>query len=353
MKHTQRAFGLDFIRVSAILSVIASHFFLHTGFQNYEFRGISMFLQAILKFFFGIGVPLFILLTGYLNCHKEATLKYYLGGKKVLSLYLFWSIVTCLYLVERSDVEIIKAIKGIISFSTIRYGWYIEMWIGLFLLIPFLNIMWQNCPTKSQKRLLLGILFVMTCIPNYTNQYGHLTPAYWRVCYPLFFYFSGAYIREYQPQMRKLWWYLIGGICLTAPTLNALFVSNSIFVQYTGEPNGIFGAIISIIFFVLCYKFDTKKQQVSWFFAIVSIASLEMYLCSYMFDVALYPKFQGILHWNDASSAGKYFLIVVPIIFTCALTAAFLRRECSKRLVRFAQALYSFRCKKSRRSSIR
>ena len=139
-----RVIGLDLIRSLAIFFVIAGHFFsLNTEFKTTEFSGISMFIQLIFFIIFISGVPLFILLTGYLNRNKTVSKDYYKSCIRVLVAYLFFSIVTILfrkyYLHE--DMSWIKWGLKILDFSAIPYGWYIEMWIGLFLLTPFLNMM--------------------------------------------------------------------------------------------------------------------------------------------------------------------------------------------------------------------
>lgn len=85
-----RLTGLDLIRSCAILFVIAGHFSLNTGFQQAIFEGPSMFIQGTMKFFFGMGVPLFLLLTGYLNSKKELSSRYYRGGFRVAASYLLF-----------------------------------------------------------------------------------------------------------------------------------------------------------------------------------------------------------------------------------------------------------------------
>ena len=56
-----------------------------------------------------------------------------------------------MYLYNNIPGGVIKdVVMRIFSFSTIPYGWYVEMWIGLFLMVPFLNILWWNCPSKKQ-----------------------------------------------------------------------------------------------------------------------------------------------------------------------------------------------------------
>lgn len=40
---------------------------MNSWFQKTEFSGASMFVQGMAKFFFGMGVPLFLMMTGFLN----------------------------------------------------------------------------------------------------------------------------------------------------------------------------------------------------------------------------------------------------------------------------------------------
>ena len=69
----QRICGLDLIRVVAIFFVIAGHFFvINTSYRSVPFTGMSMFLQGMMHSVFTVGVPLFMMLTGYLNIHKIA-----------------------------------------------------------------------------------------------------------------------------------------------------------------------------------------------------------------------------------------------------------------------------------------
>ncbi|WP_241147744.1 acyltransferase family protein [Barnesiella sp. An55] len=78
-----RIVGLDLIRSFAILFVIAGHFFvLNTPFRSTTFGGFSMFIQALFNPLFQTGVPLFLLLTGYLNTNKTVSKQYYKGGAK-------------------------------------------------------------------------------------------------------------------------------------------------------------------------------------------------------------------------------------------------------------------------------
>ena len=94
-----RIVSLDILRSWAIFCVIAGHFFMNTSFQQHTFEGSSMFIQGALKFLYGMGVPLFIMLTGFLCCRKTVTKRYYCCGFRVVGLYMFWSAITCIYII--------------------------------------------------------------------------------------------------------------------------------------------------------------------------------------------------------------------------------------------------------------
>ena len=171
-------------------------------------------------------------------------------------------------------------------------------------------------------------------MPIFTNRYGvQLTPDYWRACYPLLFYFVGAYIREYQPSISKWWWLVIAGMCLVNPLFNTLFVKGHSMIQVMGDPSGIFGALQAVLFFLLCYKVNIRAKSIRALTTTISLSALDMYLCSYLFDAVLYPIFKGIFQWQDARAAGYYFALIVPTLFAGSLVAALLRRYSCKGII--------------------
>lgn len=72
-------------------------FVLNTPFKNTDFGGFSMFLQAMSIPLFMTGVPLFLLLTGYLNINKTVSKRYYKGCIRVLASYFLFSLLTILF----------------------------------------------------------------------------------------------------------------------------------------------------------------------------------------------------------------------------------------------------------------
>lgn len=55
-----------------------------------------------------------------------------------------------------------------------------------------------------------------------------------------------------------------------------------------------------------------------------------MYLYCYIFDALLYPTFRDLWKWNGPAQAGWYFPVIVPTIFLCSFTTAWLKEKILK-----------------------
>lgn len=340
---TNRLAGLDVIRCVAIFSVITGHFFvLNTPFRKAIFDASEMFGQGLVYLLFcSTGVPLFIMMTGYLNtCKVECNRKYYKGMRKVLVSYLLFSVITILFRKYYLHEEISWMGWGlkILDFSAIPYGWYIEMWIGLYLLTPFLNMLYKAIPTQKQKLTLLVTLYTLTALPDLLNRYGlHLVPGFWQQVFPLTYFFIGSYIREYEPQLRGIKAGMaitvILAICAINPVFNLLFVKEHTMIQIAGGSNGVFGTIVAVLTFILLYKIDIKNIHVKNALARVSLLSLDMYLCCYIFDKIFYPYFIERYFINQAQF-GIYFFVIVPLVFIASLLTAQLKEWAFKAVLK-------------------
>lgn len=317
-KVKERSAGLDIIRCIAILFVIASHFFLNTPGLSVPFEGPSLFIQGMIQTLTFVNVPLFLLLTGYLNLNKKISRKYYRGIIAVLLSYLFISIVTILFKIYflGEHRTILQWALKITDFSAINYAWYIEMWIGLFLLTPFLNILWNNLESRRHKHILIFTLYLLCALPDFFNRYGvKLLPGYWELIYPCAFYFIGAYIRQYQPKVNAgILLGFISACCLINPVFNFLFVKNHSMIHLVGDGNGIIGMPLAAAVFILCYQIKVKSSAIGALLASISVVSLDMYLSSYMFDLTYYRWFMDRYYVNQ-SDFGLWICVIIPLVF--------------------------------------
>lgn len=275
-----------------------------------------------------VGSDLYMILTGFLCCNKTFGKKFYLGGVKVLLSYVFFSLLTIavnIYLFH-TGMTWRSGMMGIFSFSTIPYAWYIEMWIGLFLLAPFLNLWYKSLPSPRMKIYLILLLMSLSVFPDFFNRYGfYVMPKYWENVYPLGFYFTGCFIREYQPRLsRVMLLTLILLITMISSTVT-LIAGHSTFLHFIGDRNGIFLATIAVSIFLIFYNAQINQPALKGVFKAISLRSLDIFLCSAVLDYYIYPLFED-RYYIDQPRYGLFYFIIVPLIFVICFCIASVKR---------------------------
>jgi surface polysaccharide O-acyltransferase-like enzyme len=330
----KRNSGLDLVRFIAILFIPSVHFFLNNGFYNTNVKGIEMFFMIIFRWLFYLAVPLFLLLTGYLNKNKKLNKDYYKNIYKVLISYIFISIICILvrkiYLHEK--IRILNMILSIFNFSACGYAWYVEMYIGLFLLIPFLNILYDSLKTKKNKQyLLLTIISLCSISPliNYIkidNIYIDIVPNWWVNLYPIMYYYIGCYINEFKIEINKKKGLIVFIIILLLETiLSYIYNYNNHFSwDFIGGYNSLQTVINAMILFLLLYKVDLKNQKINKIITNVSILSFDIYLFSYIADKIIYNNLDQYL--STPQEYFKYMLLIIMIVFILSYILSYIKK---------------------------
>lgn len=331
---SKRVFGLDLVRAIAVLFVISVHFFLNIGFYDKDTYGTVLFGQSILRWLFFTCVPLFLILTGYLKVNKKLDKNHYKSILHILAVYLFASICVIIFrkIYLQDPTEIFDLFLGIFSFSTDSYAWYIEMYIGLFILIPFLNIIYKAMDTKVKKQFLIISLLALTSISVISRGVvvgGHdlsILPDWWQNIFPITYYFIGAYIREYQitlPKLKNIFYiFLILGIQVVI--FNHLTYGRPFDQQIWASYGNIYTAVLAILIFILFYKADIKNKTVNFIIKDISFLSLDIYLLSYIFDRVFYPILTPYM--SNYMNTIPLFFIAVPLVFLSSYLLANVRR---------------------------
>lgn len=334
MKEKKRNIGLDIIRCLAILLVIMTHYYYYAGFDGIEMRGAALFMASVIRWACYICVPLFILLTGYLNTDKKPTKEYF---KKIIPILGSYFLIALLAVVVRKfylnePTRLLVLVQKIFNFTAIEYAWYVEMYIGLFLLVPFLNILYKNIETKKQKQLLLLILGSLIVFESTVNgmTVGPVTldlfPDWWTKLFPIFYYFVGSYMKEYQVKISRPVACTLFGFLLFFQSLFAYFYFNSkglfdrtLFDGFSSLPT----IFLSILVFLIFYQIDLKNKGIRYVTQIISKISFDMYLFSFIMDLIIYNKFGYILHSPVRILLGV--CLFVPLVFTGAAFLSLLK----------------------------
>lgn len=346
MKENQvtRNCGLDLVRCFALFSVIGIHFFLEIHFDEIMISGWYTYILLLVRTIFLVCVPLFMVLSGYLMGTRKPERKYYRKLIKTLSIYLMASLCcgafyVLYYLIfEHRLVPIVDELLGILDYTTAPYGWYIEMYIGLFLLIPYLNILYNNIGSREGKRNLILTLLCLTVLPSAVNifylrdlrwwiqpstfqDYTKLVPSWWERIYPLTYYFLGCYLREYPLKItRKQNLLLILLVHFLAGTFAYYRNYGSIFIDgaWQAYTSPFVVALTVLVFeYFVCADYSRVSPKTAGFLAYLSNLCLAAYLVSWIFDTVVYfilfRIFPGLNYQLLLLPIG------VPVIFVCSL----------------------------------
>ncbi len=396
-KLERRDSSLDIIRIVAAFTVLSVHFFLHNGFYgetvtgmgpleglfsffstgNYsDLHGPQMFIMVQMRILFGVCVPLFMILTGYLMSKKELSRSYYKGIRKTLIIFVLATIFCMLFksIHETPSAKaafynfnfeaMFEAIKGTgkydlkhyilgtLDFTGANYSWYIEMYIGLFLMAPFLNLAFNKLKSKRQRQVLVATFLFLTMIPTVFNIFNFdtaswwmtptendtfqkLVPAFWMGVYPITYYFIGAYIRRYGIKLKTkpmlilflICQFLFGAFCFFR-SYGTTFKSGTYVYWYGFTP-----CILATLLFVLLSRIKTKNwspavKTVLWK---VSDLALGIYLMSFVFDSLIYD----VLKKSVPVMVDRlpYYFITVPLCFLLSMVASFILNALEKLIV--------------------
>ena len=243
IKYQNRNASLDLARLSALFCVVSVHFFLYTGFYAEPCSGWKMYLLCLLRCSFMVCIPVFLLLTGYLLVNRQFNRQHYLGVDKILGVYVLCA-VTCVLVKKYYFGLPDSSLFDVFNFSASTYGWYVEMYLGLYLLVPLLNLIWRGLNGKQQKQMLLAVFLLLAHLPSVVNSFDWQTPGafadpaltqryyllfprYWTATYPISYYFIGAYLREYPLRLSKPKNALLYGAALLAFGSFAFYKSGS------------------------------------------------------------------------------------------------------------------------------
>lgn len=327
MEISKRNTALDLIRILAVYLVISIHFFSYIGFYEQTVKGGQLYVAVLTRTFCTTCVPLFLILTGYLMNSKEISKKYYLSISKTLNIYVLVSIIQIMFekVCYNKDISIKNVTINILNFTATNYAWYIEMYIGLYILIPFLNILYRNISEKKQKKILVVSLLFLTALPGLVNirlfEINKIIPSWWTNLYPITYYFIGCYICEFNLKIKKRFNILLLIITtIIIGTFNFYMSYDKKFIWGNWcDWASILTVILACLLFVLLLNIDMKSrtEYVKKVLEKLSNLCLGAYMLSAIFDEIFYSKLN--MEVADVSDRYKYYFTIVPIIFFCSM----------------------------------
>lgn len=298
MEKGGRNAGIDLIKVLAVLFVISIHTIGNLHVLAMDMQGVRAFVIVVFRYFVMSSVPLFLMITGYLQAHKTPCKRYFLGLVPVVLSYLFIAACGAVYNMQMdASITWDVALVSIFDFTANNYAWYVEMFIGLYLLIPFLNGGYEYLGERKKKFWLLAILVFITIAPSIMSIFRtperafEIIPNHWIEFYPVCYYMIGVYIREYRPRMNLF-------VSLGCALASAVIPTILVFIASDGGAyvdwilNGFYSVssmLTALFVFLAFYDKEIKSRPVCFALKAVAVSSLDIYLFSNLVEKLVYP----------------------------------------------------------------
>lgn len=347
----KRNTGIDITRIVAFFCVPSIHFFLNSGFYERAVDCNRMYGMLFLRPLFMTCVPLFLMITGYLMSDREiridrqGLLSFYSKLSKVIILYMISQLIVLSMLAIHygQKLTLKKALLDLLAFES-GYAWYVEMYIGLFLMIPFLNIIWQKCDDKGKRKNAVIVLILLTTVPSITNifdfssldsivhpwtseTYNALLPDWWENIFPITYYFIGAYIKKDIDFKTMKSSKLLAALLLAAVTFSLFNIWRNYSVPFVwGKWQSSWGSFENVIdatlVFLLINSFNYEKvpEKISKGLGKIGSVTFSAYLLSKIPDVILYEKLNAAV--PEVTMRISYFPLIVPSVIIIALIMA-------------------------------
>lgn len=293
-KNRERSFGIDLVRVTVLVLVFVLHYYYENGFYFQPVNSAAMFFHASVRALAMCSVPLFMCMTGWLRSPKLSLKSYCRPLLPVFISYALISLICALFnaAFDGESLSVSAFLKGLAGFTHAEYGWYINMYFGVFLLSPFINLLWKALETREARQRLLAALLLITGLASSVNDIFPVLPDYWVYLWPFVYYLLGAYIRSYPPKLSPLRG-LLSAVAVAAAisavnasTGGAQSFNKGFMPGYDELPCML---LTALIFCSLC-GLDCSRPKLRAALGALAPRTLSMILISSLFNTLLYPQ---------------------------------------------------------------
>lgn len=211
LEKTQRNTNMDLLRIVSMLLIIFLHSIDHSGvLENAEACGKVMYFYV--RFTYAmcmVCVNIYVMLSGYFMVHSKFRLH------KLVTLWMeaaFYSFVLKLLfmLIVADGFSLVSLASCFFPILTGRY-WFLTIYVGMYLISPFLNILIHAMNRKQHSLLNLCLFAIMSVWSSiHPGIAGMNSGGGWGLAWFAVMYIAAAWFRlYYTPDYRPVKWFAV------------------------------------------------------------------------------------------------------------------------------------------------
>lgn len=321
----QRKTGLDLLRCLAFMFVVVFHSFLNNGYYSEPQTGGAMVLAGSARWLSVSCIGIFLMLTGYLKSDRTDFRSCYRGLPAVLLGYALAAVISIpvRHFLLGDTQSFSVWLKRLFGFTAVYYGWYVEMYVGLILLIPFVNMVLERMEDRWHLLTFAGVMLALTALPGATPL--NIAPDHWRGLYPLTYYILGATVRRFKPKLHPMLGIFAAlGISALLGAATVLSTDDILNEAFTQEFADLWIVLISFSLFAGLYHIRVPTIPAK-LLKIGAGGCYGGYLLSHLLDAWCYRL---IPQWRTPEKYWLLFLVVsLPIYFVSILSGILLDKS--------------------------
>lgn len=330
MRQKLRNSNIELLRIISMFLIVLSHYTVHNGVHNFELPlGLNRFLLEF-SCLGNIGVIIFIIITGYFSINSKHPFKLKRAVLLVLQVLFYSVLFYCLFcLLGQTQFSLMGFIKNCLPI-TFRMYWFVSVYLLLYILAPYINILLNNLSRKQYFRLIVLMLVLFSILPILTTQpfYGNELVQF------VMFYMIGGYLGKYKENYfsnRKhsliVLFCTFGIVALSIIAMDLLGLRWPILAERSDillRRHSLASILVAVSIFSL---FVTRKQFSSKIVNIVASCTFGVYLVSdnYLVRGILWTTVLRVQEMVDQPFLGLHMIGSVAIVFVLSALIEYIR----------------------------
>lgn len=216
--------NIELLRIISMMMIISLHFWGHcVDISNVEMFSFTYFFGWFFRGLSHVSVNVYVLISAYFLCKSSFKSKRLI---KLVAEVWFYSVL--IYVLYCASGRTTLSIGGLFHTALpVLFGeyWFATIYVGMYILSPFLNKALSAFDQKESRKLILVLLILFSLIPNlfFYSKWLNFGEGYGIVWFVVL-YTIGAYIRNYVTidsllaNKRRLYW--LGALFCALPVIS-------------------------------------------------------------------------------------------------------------------------------------
>ena len=196
-KVNKKEIKFEILRIISMVMIIVTHYSGHGGLANIETMSINKLIGIFLTISGNVGVNLFVFISGFFLYKSKFKVKKLIKLELEILFYSvsFYIINLIINMNKLNNMDLLKiTINSVFPVFRGLY-WFPTIYIGLYLLSPFINKLIKRMERKNYKALLIILFIGISLIP--TSMFSG------RIMLFIYLYLIAAYISKYDISIFK------------------------------------------------------------------------------------------------------------------------------------------------------